>query len=119
MTFKKIRQMEKRIKPSQVPLPMHAANQLNVNDVLCVYDNVKPGDRNTTDDYSNDSVSYVKVTGINGTTVSYQNVDPEEVLFLPDTLPLKESDLSSYDATGSFTENTAELDFSAYSGDRA
>ncbi len=92
-----------------------AANQLKVNDVLCVYDNVKPGDRNTTDNYSNDSVSYVKVTGINGATVSYQNVNPEEVLFLPDTLPLKASDLLSYDPTGSFTENTAELDFSAYS----
>ena len=91
------------------------AAALTVGDVLCVYDSVKPGDRNTTDDYANDSISYVKVTAISGTTVSYQNTDPEQVLFLPDTLPLKESDLSSYDPTGTFTEKTIELDFSAYS----
>ena len=91
------------------------AKKLKKDNIICVYDSVMPVNRNTEDDYSDDNVSYVKVTDISGTTVAFKNVESNDVLFLPDTLPFKESDLSSYDASGNFIEKTSELDFSDYS----
>ncbi|MEI6578970.1 MAG: InlB B-repeat-containing protein, partial [Eubacteriales bacterium] len=90
------------------------AGNLLVGDTLCIYTNIKPEDRDTTTDYSDDPIAYVKISGITGTTVSFTSANAEEVLALPDTLPISESELTAYDATGSFTANTSSLDFSSY-----
>ncbi|MFA9397592.1 MAG: InlB B-repeat-containing protein [Clostridiaceae bacterium] len=89
----------------------NAAN-LNISDVLCIYKTTKPNERNTNDDYSEDPVAYVKVTAINANIVSYENTQAEDVLFLPDTLPFEEDDLTTYDPDGSFTVKEDVLDFS-------
>ncbi|SHH44778.1 InlB B-repeat-containing protein [Clostridium grantii] len=91
----------------------NAAN-LKIGDVLCIYKTTKPNERNTTDDYSEDTIAYVNVTAINGITVSYKNTDAEDVLFLPDTLPFKEDELTTYNPEGSFTVDKDQVDFSVY-----
>ncbi len=90
------------------------AAALQVGDTLCIYTNVKPEDRDTTTDYTDDLIAYVEVTAINGTTVSFMSASAEDVLALPDTLPIEEADLTVYDANGSFTANTSSLDFAQY-----
>lgn len=91
-----------------------SAGKLKNGDVLCVYEIVKPTERDTTADYSNDNVAYVEVTGINEATVSYKSADAEDVILIPDTLPISESELIAYDAKGSLSANMSSLDFAMY-----
>ena len=87
--------------------------------ILCVYSGAKPlpGDDSN---FISDDIAYVKVTGINGASISYKETESEDVLFLPDVLPIYSgagNALTGYDvneAPGSFDVNIASLNFSAY-----
>ena len=66
---------------------------LAVGDTVAIYEGTAPEERvavGTTDANTGD-VSYVKITGVNKTTntYSYQSAAVEDVLFVPDVLPVK------------------------------
>lgn len=66
---------------------------LAVGDTVAIYEGTEPEKRvavGTTDDNTGD-VSYVKITGVNKTTntYSYQSAAVEDVLFVPDVLPVQ------------------------------
>lgn len=68
---------------------------LAVGDTVAIYEGTAPEERvavGTTDANTGD-VSYVKITGVNKTTntYSYQSAAVEDVLFVPDVLPVKAS----------------------------
>lgn len=68
---------------------------LAVGDTVAIYEGTEPEKRvavGTTDANTGD-VSYVKITGVNKTTntYSYQSAAVEDVLFVPDVLPVKAS----------------------------
>lgn len=68
---------------------------LAVGDTVAIYEGTEPEKRvavGTTDDNTGD-VSYVKITGVNKTTntYSYQSAAVEDVLFVPDVLPVQAS----------------------------
>lgn len=68
---------------------------LAVGDTVSIYEGTEPEKRvavGTTDANTGD-VSYVKITGVNKTTntYSYQSAAVEDVLFVPDVLPVKAS----------------------------
>ncbi|MHB8129379.1 MAG: InlB B-repeat-containing protein [Mobilitalea sp.] len=105
------------------------SNNLKIGDVLCIYSGDKPeapnGD-NGDAEYLDDSIAYVKVTAITGSTgnqkISYSNADSEEVLFMPDVLPVAVGDgskLTNYTAatenvSGSLTAVKSDLNFATY-----
>ncbi|MBQ4069708.1 MAG: InlB B-repeat-containing protein [Lachnospiraceae bacterium] len=66
---------------------------LDVNDVVCIYENVDPRDRDyTQNSYEDDSVAYVKITGANNNTYTFENIssdDVDEVLLMPDSIPFR------------------------------
>lgn len=98
----------------------NGAASLQSGSKLCVYENVKPTDRNTTDDYSGDRVAYVEVTGVSdltsvsGSAITFKSAEAMDVIATPDTLPISEAELTTYDATGSFSAELSSLDFSRY-----
>lgn len=97
---------------------------LAVGDTVAIYEGTAPEDRvavGTTDANTGD-VSYVKITGVNKTTntYSYQSAAVEDVLFVPDVLPVKESykTAGKEDTSGGYSilVPVAELTFTASSG---
>ena len=67
--------------------------ELEIGSTVAIYEGAAPEDRlavGTTDANTGD-VSYVKITGVNKTTntYSYQSAAVEDVLFVPDVLPVK------------------------------
>jgi len=66
--------------------------ELAIGDNLAIYEGTAPEQRVATDDYTGQNISYVTVTGINGSTISYGSTDAKEVLFIPDVLPVNETD---------------------------
>lgn len=89
---------------------------LAVDDVLCIHSGVKPTTENT-EDYLYDDIAYVKVTDINGTTISYTNVETEDVLPVGDTLPIYKGNVDTLDITDdkfSFDIDSQFLDFSSF-----
>lgn len=99
---------------------VYSGNEVLVNGlVLCVYSGAKPlpGDDSN---FVSDDIAYVKVTDISGTTISYKETESEDVLFLPDVLPIYAgagNQLTGYNANeapGSFDVNIASLNFSTY-----
>jgi hypothetical protein len=66
--------------------------ELQVGDLLAIYEGTPPNERNATPDYSDQPVAYVEVTAIDGGTVTYKTAKAEEVLFTPDVLPVKSAD---------------------------
>ena len=71
------------------------SGKLAVGDTVAIYEGTEPEKRvavGTTDANTGD-VSYVKITGVNKTTntYSYQSAAVEDVLFVPDVLPVKAS----------------------------
>ena len=89
---------------------------LKVGDTLCIYTGTKPvpgADAALLDE----DIAYVGVTAVNGTTISYADADSEDVVFLPDMLPVRVASLTGYtvnETTGSFTASMALLDFGQY-----
>lgn len=59
-------------------------------DTVAVYEGLRPDEREVSkeNDGKNGEVSYVIITGINGTTYSYKNAEVEDVVFKPDVLPV-------------------------------
>ena len=97
---------------------------LAVGDTVAIYEGTAPEDRvavGTSDDNTGD-VSYVKITGVNKSTntYTYQSAAVEDVLFVPDVLPVKESykTAGKEDTSGGYTilVPVAELTFTASSG---
>lgn len=65
---------------------------LAIGDQLAIYEGTPPDERDSTEDYTDQPISYVSVSGIEGDTISYGNTDTAEVIFTPDVLPVNEAD---------------------------
>lgn len=103
--------------------------QLETGDVLCLYSDEKPeAPTSGVDDasYMDDDIAYVKVATVTGMVgsqkVQYTDADANEVIFMPDVLPISAGEgnkLENYvpassNTQGSFTIEAKELNFSAY-----
>ena len=97
---------------------------LAVGDTVAIYEGTEPEKRvavGTTDANTGD-VSYVKITGVNKTTntYSYQSAAVEDVLFVPDVLPVKASHKTAKEENPSddytILVPVEELTFTAASG---
>ena len=70
-------------------------------DTLCIYEKVDPRNRDyTKNEDQDDSVSFVKVTGVNGITIHFKGIDESQatdVIFMPDTIPFSVANLPSLD----------------------
>ncbi|MBE5926023.1 MAG: hypothetical protein E7270_03575 [Lachnospiraceae bacterium] len=68
-------------------------NSLKVNDVVCIYENVDPRDRDyTQNNYDDDSIAYIRIVGVDGNTYSFENInsdDIDEVFLMPDSIPFR------------------------------
>ncbi len=92
---------------------------LTAGDTLCIYSGNTPPDTDAASEaLINEDIAYVSVTGVNGTTVSYSQAAAENVLALPDTLPIyvgSASQVRNYSSEGtSFTVDIEALDFSGF-----
>ena len=65
---------------------------LSIGDQLAVYVGTSPDERIATENYTDQPISYLTVTDVNGSTISYGNTDAKEVLFVPDVLPVDSED---------------------------
>gem|GEM_PF-6899392 len=103
---------------------------LNAGDVICIYSGGKPeaptGNENDAE-YLDDEIAYITVVSATGSmgsqSVTYSDAEAEEVLFMPDVLPIAVGDgnyLTNYttataDTSGSFTVGKSDLNFGIYS----
>ena len=67
---------------------------LEAGDIVCVYENVDPRQRDYTQDlYEDDSIAYIRVTAVSVPWAfqfeSLSEEDMDEVVFMPDTIPYK------------------------------
>ncbi len=66
---------------------------LAVNDYVCIYEKIDPRQRDyTKNDYEDDAIAYIKITGKNGNVYAFQSLneeDAENILAMPDTIPYK------------------------------
>lgn len=51
-----------------------------MGDRLAIYDGTPPDECVADEDYYDDNIAYVTVTGINGAVISYSNAEADEVL---------------------------------------
>lgn len=76
---------------------------LEQGDIVCIYQNTDPRDRDyTQDDYENDAMAFIKITGIEGKTYQFESLDEEDtkdVLAMPDSFPFKVEALPTGDGT--------------------
>lgn len=86
---------------------------LEVGDIVCVYENVDPRERDYTKDlYEDDSIAYIRVTAVNVSWAfhfeSLSEEDMDEVVFMPDTIPYQVDALPSggVGATGTVDVNS-------------
>ncbi|MBN2827161.1 MAG: InlB B-repeat-containing protein [Tissierellales bacterium] len=75
---------------------------INIGDKLAVYVGTKPEERIAGTDYSDEDINYVLITSKDGSTFGYTQADPEEIIFMPDLIPVKNSD----DADGDSSNNS-------------
>ena len=89
------------------------AGELKLEDIICIYAGAKPTERtkDTPFDQLGD-MAYLKITGVNGNTYTYENADSDDVVFTPDVLPMPESADTDHDANTVTVENKY-LDYSA------
>lgn len=75
----------------------YSTQTLYVGDVLCIYEHTHPSNRDYVNfDYKDDSVAYVEVTAVNGTTIQFKSIsdeDADKVIFIPDTIPFSVTEL--------------------------
>ena len=66
---------------------------LNVGDIVCIYENVDPRERDYTQNtYEDDSVAYIRIAGVEENTYFFENLDNEDlddVFMMPDSIPFK------------------------------
>jgi uncharacterized repeat protein (TIGR02543 family) len=85
---------------------------LSIGDQLAVYEGTSPDERIATENYTDEPISYLTITGMNGSTISYGNTDATEVLFTPDILPIRSEDDQDGDANNnSLTIAVSKLTF--------
>ena len=86
---------------------------IEVGDIVCIYDGAIPTSRTsaTPKDQLGD-VAYLKIIGISGSTYQYESAEAEEVLFIPDVLPMP-ADADTDDSETTVTVDNKYLDYSA------
>ena len=68
------------------------SEELIIGNQIAIYQGTSPDQRLATIDYTDQPISYVNITDINGSIISYGNSDPSEIIFTPDVLPINEVD---------------------------
>jgi uncharacterized repeat protein (TIGR02543 family) len=82
-----------QITTNPIPADIRPFDQyLEEGDIVCVYENVDPRERDYTQDlYEDDSIAYIRVTAVNVPwAFSFESLseeDMDEVVFMPDTIP--------------------------------
>jgi len=75
------------------------ADVLKPNDILCIYEKTDPRQRDYVNNtYTDDAEVYVEVVSIDGNTVTFRSLDEgsaEKIIFMPDTIPFKVTELPS------------------------
>ena len=88
---------------------------LSVGDTVCIYETTDPRDRDyTQDDYQDDAMAFIRITGIEGDTYQFESLDEdsaEDVLAMPDSIPIQVSQLP----TGNGSVQTGDYDSYALS----
>ncbi len=82
---------------------MSAGPALQTDDIVCIYENTDPRKRDyTQNDYEDDALAYIRITGVNGSTYQFESLNEEdagEVLAMPDTIPYQVASLPAADGT--------------------
>jgi uncharacterized repeat protein (TIGR02543 family) len=86
---------------------------LEVGDMVCIYENLSPEKRDyTQNDYEDDAVAYIKITGVGANNTYYfeslNESDAEEVLATPDSIPYQVAQLPTANGT------VSKYDFDTY-----
>ena len=86
---------------------------VKVGDTVCVYEGEIPTarDENTPKSQLGD-MAYLEITAVSGNTYTYQSAEAEDVLFMPDVLPMPETADTDNDANTVTVENKY-IDYSA------
>lgn len=68
-----------------------STQKLEQGDIVCIYQTEDPRNRDyTQDDYENDAMAFIEITGVDGNTYQFQSLDEEdseEVLAMPGFFP--------------------------------
>lgn len=87
------------------------AGTLTVGDTVAIYNGTRPDLREK--DSDNGSVAYVVITAKNGNRYTYESADAENILFVPDILPVSVSaDMDGDAYNNSITVDLSVMDFS-------
>ena len=87
---------------------------VNVGDIVCVYEGEIPTNRNAnTPESQLGDMAYLEITAVSGNTYTYESAEAEEVLFVPDVLPLPQH----ADTDTDFNTVTVENKYLDYSAD--
>lgn len=84
---------------------------ITVGDTVAIYSGEKPTEQTGAAGESGD-VAYLTITGVSGNTYSYTVADAEDVLFVPDVLPINTGEDQITDDGCILTVNSMTLDFS-------
>lgn len=80
-----------------------STQKLEQGDIVCIYQTEDPRNRDyTQDDYENDAMAFIEITGVDGNTYQFQSLDEEdseEVLAMPDSFPMKVDELPNANGT--------------------
>lgn len=80
-----------------------STQKLEQGDIVCIYQTEDPRKRDyTQDDYENDAMAFIEITGVDGNTYQFQSLDEEdseEVLAMPDSFPMKVDELPNANGT--------------------
>jgi len=78
------------------------ASALKENDILCIYETTHPNERDyVNNNYADDAEVYVEVVSVKGNTVTFKSLDEtdaEKIIFMPDTIPFKVTELPEGDS---------------------
>ncbi len=91
----------------------YTGSPLKLGDQIAVYTgDVIPTMENTSSSENGSDVAFVEITGVNGTSYTYRGSDTEDVLFMPEVLPVnKARDLDGDPDNNSITIDMAYLTF--------
>lgn len=80
-----------------------SAQELEMGDIVCIYQTIDPRERDYTEnDYENDAMAFIEITGVEGDTYKFTSLDEdsaEEVLAMPDSFPFQVESLPTEDGT--------------------
>ncbi len=69
----------------------NGSDTIAVGDILTIYVGTHPDQRDADENYSSDYVAYIEVLAVDGTTVTFKTAEAQDVLFIPDVLPVDRS----------------------------